>query len=77
MSKQTDALERLRDLADDEIDGALSRAKNELFKMRMANHTKQLENPLALRAKRREVAQLHTIMTGRAKGLEKQGQQKS
>ena len=75
MSKKTDALERLRDLTDEEMKGAILRAKNELFKMRMANHTKQLENPLALRAKRREVAQLHTIMTGRAMGKETQGQQ--
>lgn len=77
MSKQTDELERMRDLSSEEIGGALVRAREELFRMKMANHTKQLENPLQLRFKRREVAQLLTIMRGREEGKEVQGQKRA
>lgn len=70
MSKAKEALERIRDLPDDELAEALDRARDELFRLRLGNYTNQLENPISLRAKRREVAKIMTIMRGRALKIE-------
>ncbi len=65
MSKKSEAMTRLRDLPDDELKDALGRARDEFFRMRLGNYTNQLENPLVLRAKRREVARIMTVMHAR------------
>ena len=65
MSKKSEAITRLRDLPDDELKDALGRARDEYFRMRLGNYTNQLENPLVLRAKRREVARIMTVMHAR------------
>ena len=62
MSKKKEELARIRDLPDAELMGALDRSRDELFRMRLGNYTNQLENPLALRAKRREVARIMSVM---------------
>ncbi len=65
MSKKSEAIAALRDLPDDELNEALGRARDEYFRMRLGNYTNQLENPLVLRAKRREVARIMTVMHAR------------
>jgi len=65
MSKLTEATEVIRDLPDHELATALDRARDELFRMKLGNYTNQLENPLVVRAKRREVARILTIMHAR------------
>lgn len=65
MSKKSESITRLRDLPDDELKDALDRARDEYFRMRLGNYTNQLENPLVLRAKRREVARIMTVMHAR------------
>lgn len=65
MSKLKEAAAKLRDLPDDELVEALGNARDEQFRMRLQNYTNQLENPLALRAKRREVARIMTVMQAR------------
>jgi large subunit ribosomal protein L29 len=65
MSKKKEELARLRDLPDNELQDALERSTDELFRLRLGNYTNQLENPLALRAKRREVARIKTLMQSR------------
>ena len=65
MSKISEATARLRDLPDNELTDALGRARDEYFRMRLGNYTNQLENPLVLRAKRREVARIMTVMHAR------------
>ena len=65
MSKKSEAAAALRDLPDDELQDALGRARDEYFRMRLGNYTNQLENPLVLRAKRREVARIMTVMHAR------------
>ena len=65
MSKKSEATSRLRDLPDNELVDALGRARDEYFRMRLGNYTNQLENPLVLRAKRREVARIMTVMHAR------------
>ena len=65
MSKKKEELGRIRDLPDNELQDALTRSRDELFRMRLGNYTNQLENPLALRAKRREVARIMSVMHAR------------
>ncbi len=65
MSKKTEATARLRDLPDNELNDALDRARDELFRMKLGNYTNQLENPLVVRAKRREVARIITMLHSR------------
>lgn len=77
MSKDRESIERLRDLPDDELGQALDRARDELFRLRLGNYTNQVENPIAVRNKRREVARIQTIMRGREMGLETQAQAKA
>ena len=72
MSKRTEGLERIRDLPDDELSQALDRARDELFRLRLGHYTNQVENALSLRTKRREVAQILTVMRRRELGLEAQ-----
>lgn len=65
MSKKSEAAARVRDLPDNELAEALDRARDELFRMKLGNYTNQLENPLVVRAKRREVARIMTVMHAR------------
>ena len=65
MSKLSEATARIRDLPDHELADALDRARDELFRMKLGNYTNQLENPLVVRAKRREVARIMTVMHSR------------
>ena len=65
MSKIAEATARVRDLPDNELAEALDRARDELFRLHLGNYTNQLENPLTLRAKRREVARIMTVMQER------------
>jgi large subunit ribosomal protein L29 len=72
MSKTKEALERVRDLPDDELAQALERARDELFRLKLGNYTNQVENTMTLRAKRREVARIMTVIRARALGSEAQ-----
>ena len=74
MSKKTEALERIRDLPDHELEQALDRARDELFRLKLGIYTNQVENTASVREKRREVARILTIMSARAAGREKQAQ---
>jgi ribosomal protein L29 len=74
MSKTKEALERLRDLPDHELDQALERARDEFFRHKLGLYTNQVENTMSVRAKRREVARILTLQRARAMGLEKQAQ---
>jgi len=65
MSNSKEATAKLRDLPDNELAEALANARDAQFRLRLQNYTNQLENPLALRAKRREVARIMTVMQAR------------
>jgi large subunit ribosomal protein L29 len=73
MSKKSEATARIRDLPDNELVEALDRARDELFRMKLGNYTNQLENPLVVRAKRREVARIMTVMHARKLEAAKSG----
>jgi ribosomal protein L29 len=72
MSKRKEELERVRDLPGDELQQALLRAQDELFRLQLGHYTNQVENSWSIRAKRREVARIQTVIRGRGMGLETQ-----
>jgi len=72
MSKKKEQLERIRDLPDNELTDALTRARDELFRLRLGHYTNQVEDTLSIRAKRREVSRIMTVMRARELGKEAQ-----
>jgi ribosomal protein L29 len=74
MSKIATTLEQLRDQPDHELRQALARTRDELFRLHLAQHTNQVTSTAALLGKRREIAQISTILRARGLGLETQGQ---
>ena len=74
MSKLATALEELRDQPDTELRQQLARTRDELFRLHLAQHTNQVTSTAALMSKRREIAQILTILRARGIGLETQGQ---
>lgn len=53
--------EEIRELTGDEIADRVAELEDELFRLRIQNETGQLDNPLRLRAARRELARCKTI----------------
>ena len=72
MSRIREELDRIRDLPDQELVEALSRARDELFRLRLGNYTNQVENTNLLREKRRELARIMTVQRARDLALESQ-----
>ena len=59
----------LRDLSNDELTTKLKEAKEELFNLRFQAATGQLQNTARLRAVRREIARIYTVMRERELGI--------
>jgi ribosomal protein L29 len=76
MSQHADLLTQLRDLPDHELLQALDRTRDELFRLHLGKHTNQVPSTAALRAKRREVATILTILRARDLDFEAQGQKR-
>jgi ribosomal protein L29 len=76
MSKQATVLEQLRDQPDNELRQALVRTRDELFRLHLGQHTNQVTSTAELTTKRREIAQILTILRARELGIETQGQAK-
>jgi large subunit ribosomal protein L29 len=74
MSKIAVTLEKLRDLPDDELQQALAQTRDELFRLRLGQHTNQVTSTAELRTKRRDIARILTILRGRGLGFEAQAQ---
>jgi large subunit ribosomal protein L29 len=74
MSQVKETLERIRDLPDEELVQALDRARDELFRLKLGLHTNQVEDTMSLRAKRREVARIMTVIRARDMKLESQAE---
>ena len=53
--------EEIRALSPEERDERVAELQEELFRLRIQNETGQLENPLRIRAARRELARCKTI----------------
>jgi large subunit ribosomal protein L29 len=52
----------MREMTPDEIRLRLSELREELFNLRFRNSMRQLDNPLKIRAGRREIARLLTVL---------------
>ena len=74
MSKAAVTLEKLRDLPDDELQQALAQTRDDLFRLRLGQHTNQVTSTAELRTKRRDIARILTILQGRGLGFETQAQ---
>ena len=57
--------EEIRDLTDDEINARIAELAEERFRLRIRGATQTLEDPLRLRALRKDVARLKTILRQR------------
>jgi large subunit ribosomal protein L29 len=66
--KVSAALREMRESAPAELDGRLVRLEDQLFKLRVKHATNQLENAGQIRATRREIARVMTVMAERRKG---------
>ncbi|MDX1387754.1 MAG: 50S ribosomal protein L29 [Acidobacteriota bacterium] len=58
--------ENIRQLTDDEIEEEIERAHDEIARLRYRAAFEELENPLLLRTRRRDLARLKTIKNERA-----------
>ncbi len=59
----------LRKLADDELENKLAEYKTELFNLRFQSATGQLESHGRLRAVRRDIARIYTVLRERELGI--------
>jgi large subunit ribosomal protein L29 len=57
--------QELRELSDVELEGKLGELKEELFRLRFANVTGQLDNPQRLKRVRHDIARVLTIQSER------------
>ena len=73
MSDKKPKMVEIRDRSGDELLSSLDRAKDELFRLKLKRSTNQLENTMQIRAKRREVARIQTVLSARKNGTEKHG----
>jgi large subunit ribosomal protein L29 len=76
VSKTAENLTKLRDLPSTELLQALTRNRDELFRLKLGMHTNQVASTASVSTKRREVAQILTILRRRELGLESQAKAK-
>lgn len=74
MSKSSTNLAAFRDQPEDELRLALADKRDELFRLKLGQHTNQVTSSALLKTKRREIAQILTILNGRKAGTETQAQ---
>ena len=65
----TSSAAELRALDADDLESRLKDAKEELFNLRFQNATGQLDNSARLKAVRREIARIYTVMRERELGI--------
>ena len=63
--------ERIRDMTEEEITAKIQDLTQELFNLRFRNSMRQLQNPVSIREKRRDIARLHTLLTEKRSGIRK------
>ncbi|HHT37584.1 MAG: 50S ribosomal protein L29 [Candidatus Wallacebacter cryptica] len=61
----------LRELSAEELDKKLAELKEELFNLRFQLATGQLENPMRVRAVRKDIARVKTVMTERVRQIKR------
>lgn len=66
--KRTAAVKEIRESSVEELGGRLTRLEEQLFQMRLKHATNQLDNVTQIRATRREIARVLTVMAQRRQG---------
>lgn len=64
-------LKELREKTRDELNEELNELKAELFKLRFQHATSQLENPMKLKAVKKDIARVKTIIREKELGIRK------
>ena len=77
MSKLATTLEQMRDLPNEELVQALARTRDELFRLHLGQHTNQVTSTALLKAKRRDIARIMTILRARNLEIETQAKKTS
>jgi len=77
MSKSSTVLAGFRDQPDDELNALLATTRDELFRLHLGQHTNQVTSSAQLLTKRRQIAQILTVLNGRKNGLETQAATKA
>ena len=54
--------DEIRELTNDEIVARIENAQEEIFRLRFRSATQEIDNPMILRLRRREIARLKTIL---------------
>ncbi|MCH3975322.1 MAG: 50S ribosomal protein L29 [Bifidobacterium tibiigranuli] len=62
-------IKNLNEKTNDEIEGFLKKSKEELFNLRFQNATGQLDNSARLKAVKRDVARMYTVLRERELGI--------
>ncbi len=63
-------LESLRDMTLDMLKQKLASAQSEFFQLKMKNILGQLENPMLMKLKKREIARIKTIIREKELGID-------
>jgi len=63
--------EKIRDMTEDEIEARIRELHEELFNLRFRNAMRQLQNPVLIRERRRDIARMRTILVEHRKGVRK------
>jgi large subunit ribosomal protein L29 len=61
--------EKIRDMTEDEIETRIRELHEEIFNLRFRNAMRQLQNPVLIRERRRDIARMRTILTEHRKGI--------
>ena len=61
--------EKIRNMTEAEIELKIQELHEELFNLHFRNSMRQLQNPLLIREKRRDIARLQTILTEHRTGV--------
>jgi large subunit ribosomal protein L29 len=71
MSEKQERPSELRERTDEELKTLNRSLEEDLFKFRVQRYTNQLENTMKIRNTRRMLARVKTILSARAKGIDK------
>ena len=61
--------EKIRDMTEDEIETRIRELHEEIFNLRFRNAMRQLQNPVLIRERRRDIARMRTILVEHRSGF--------
>ena len=67
----------IRQRSDEELETLAGQLEEDLFRLRVQKATNQLEDTATLTRVRKDIARVHTIRRGRAKGIEEANRSES